>query len=151
MKGIYNWRPPEPWYSTTWDVTTVLTWLKGHGGRHSEERSLKDLSGKLALLMALVSANRTSKLHALDLQFRSYTPEGVLFRLASLTKKRKTGAPLKDYFFTSFAQDSCLCVVQYRFYYRSSVTTEKDYTQKVLNSSDSHDRLGHLTPCQFMS
>ena len=218
MKGIYNSRPPEPWYSTTWDVTTVPTWLKGQGAWHSEERSLKDLSGKLAFL---------------DLRFRSYIPEGVLFKLASLTKKRKAGAPLKDYFFTSFAQDSCLCVVQCpknmkmprryteiqytgkqacffpmyvkphkpvssqriahwikdtlkkvgvdtstftthsvcgastsvgkelhisdvlkmadwsrestfrQFYYWSSVTTEKDYTQKMLNSSDSHDRLGH--------
>lgn len=43
----------------------------------NEDLSLKDLSGKLALLMALVSANRTSELQALDLRFRVYTPEGV--------------------------------------------------------------------------
>ena len=233
LKGIYNSRPPEPRYSTTWDVTTMLTWMKGQG---AEEMSLKDLSGKLALLMTLANTNRTPELQALDLRFRSYTPEGVLFRLVSLTKKSKTGAPLKECFFTAFPQDSCLCVVQYlckyeeatkkfrdirankpaplflsymkphkpvssqriahwikdtlkkagvdtntftahsvrgastsaaarkglhisdilkmadwsresttftRFYYRSSATSEKEYAQKVLNSSDSHDRLGH--------
>ena len=53
--------------------------------------SLKYLLGKLALLMVLVSANRTSEQNTLDLQLRSYTPEGML---ASLTKKRKVGAPL---------------------------------------------------------
>ena len=74
--------------------------------------SLKELTGKLALLMALVSANRTSELHALDLRFRSYSPDGVLFRLASLTKKRKVGAPPKECFFASFPHDSRLCVVQ---------------------------------------
>ena len=111
MKGTYNSRPPEPQYSNTWDVTAVLTWLKGQGSQDSE-LSLKDLSGKLALLIALVSANRTSELHALDLRFRSYTPDGVLFRLASLSIKRKVGAALKDCFFASFPQDRRLCVVQ---------------------------------------
>ena len=83
-------------------------WLKGQG---NNELSLKELSGKLALLMALVSANRTSELQALDLRFRSYTPEGVLFKLASLIKKRRVGAPLKDCFFAAHPQDSRLCVV----------------------------------------
>lgn len=62
--------------------------------------------------MALVSANRTSELQALDLHFRSYTPDGVLFKLSSLTKKGKVGAILKECFFASFPHDNCLCVVQ---------------------------------------
>lgn len=62
--------------------------------------------------MALVSANRTSELQALDLSFRVYTPEGVWFKLASLTKKRKAGAPVRECFYASFAKDNCLCVVQ---------------------------------------
>ena len=73
MKGIYNSRPPEPRYSNTWDVTTVLTWLKGQGSQDSE-LFLKDLSGKLALLMVLLSTNRTSELHALDCNL-SPTPQ----------------------------------------------------------------------------
>ena len=88
--------------------------------------SLKDLSGKLALLMALISANRTSELHALDLRFRSYTPDGVLFKLASLTKKRKVGAPLKDCFFASFPQDECLCVVQCLCKYEETTRKYRD-------------------------
>ena len=110
MRGIYNSRPPEPQYSTTWDAAAVLSWVKEQG--ENKDISLKELSGKLALLMALVSANRTSELHALDLQFRSYTPEGIQFKLASLTKKKKVGAPLKECFFTSFPEDTRLCVVQ---------------------------------------
>ena len=67
------------------------------------------MSLKLVLLMALVSANRTSELQALDLHFRSYSPDGVLFRLASLTKNRNLP---KECFFASFPHDSRLCVVQ---------------------------------------
>ena len=72
---------------------------------------MKELSGKLVLLMALVSANRTSELHVLHLRFRIYSPDGVTFKLASLTKKRKTGTPLKECL-ASFTHDSHLCVVQ---------------------------------------
>ena len=28
MKGIYELRPPQPWVFTTWDVATVLRYLK---------------------------------------------------------------------------------------------------------------------------
>ena len=46
--------------------------------------------------MALTSANRVLELQALDLRFRYYKHNGVLFKLASLTKKRQLGASLKD-------------------------------------------------------
>ena len=55
--------------------------------------TLKMLSQKLALLMALERANRISELQALDLRYRSYRPEGVTFRLPTLVKRRKMGAP----------------------------------------------------------
>ena len=63
------------------------------------------------MLMSLVSANRVSELHALDLRFRCHRPNGVLFKLASLTKKHQPGAALKECFFASFPEDK-LCVVQ---------------------------------------
>jgi len=63
MKGIYNLRPPEPKYYITWDVAAVLSWLKDQG--ENKDLCLKELSGKLTLLMALVGTNRTSELQAL--------------------------------------------------------------------------------------
>ena len=59
----------------------------------NESLSLKLLSLKLAMLMSLTSASRVSKLQALDLRFRQYTVNGMVFKLASLTKKCQTGAP----------------------------------------------------------
>ena len=91
-------------------MTAVLSWIKGQGD--NKDLPLKELSGKLALLMTLVGANRTSELQALDLRFRYFSPDGVVFKLASLTKKRNTGTPLKECFFVSFPHDNCLCVVQ---------------------------------------
>ena len=62
--------------------------------------------------MALVQASRSSELQALDARFRIYRPDGVVFALPTLTKKRKVGAPAKELFFGAYSADSQLCVVQ---------------------------------------
>ena len=78
----------------------------------NESLSLKQISQKLAVLMALMKASRTSELRVLDIQFRVYRPNGVVFILASLTKKRTPGLPPKELFFGAFPSDKCLCVVE---------------------------------------
>ena len=62
--------------------------------------------------MALVQASRSSELHALDVRFRVYRLDGVVFTLPTLTKNRKAGTPAKELFFGAFAVDSRLCVTQ---------------------------------------
>ena len=110
LKGVYHSRPPQPRYAGTWEVDKVVDFLANMG--ENKDLSLKSLSRKLCLLMALVAASRTSELHALDLKFRVFKPEGVLFKLSTLTKKRKVGAPLKECFFGAFTEDKGLCVVE---------------------------------------
>ena len=73
---------------------------------------LKTLTQKLALLMALVGANRVSELQALDLRYWVYRPEGVSFQLLTLSKKRKAGAPPKQFTFVAYSNDNRLCVMR---------------------------------------
>ena len=56
LKGIYNTCPPQPRYSTTWDVDVVIRYLQSLGENNT--LPLKMLTQKLALLMALVGARR---------------------------------------------------------------------------------------------
>ena len=84
MKGIFNKRPPLPRYTQTWKVHQVTNYLEGLGD--NSELSLKQLSGKLVVLLALTSAERGSELAAHDLRFRRFYPEGVSFTLPQLTK-----------------------------------------------------------------
>ena len=70
--------------------------------------SLKQLSQKLALLMALVDASRVSELQALYLRYRLYRSEGVVFQIPTLGNKRIVGAPPKHIMFGAFLGDSCL-------------------------------------------
>ena len=110
FKGVYNSRSPQPRYTHTRDGQTVLGHITQLGD--NESLSLKQLSLKLVTLMLLASANRVSELHTLDLRFRQYTGNGVMFKLASLTKMHQTGAPLKELSFSSFSADDKLCVVR---------------------------------------
>ena len=92
FKGVYNSRSQQQWYTCTWDVNLVLEYITQLG--ENKDLSLKQLSFKLLILMSLVSASRVSELQALDLHFRYHRPNGMLFKLASLTKK--VGAALKE-------------------------------------------------------
>ena len=75
------------------------------------ESTLKDLSRKLAMLLALSNGARSSDLHALDLRFRRFTDDGVLFSIPGLTKTRRSGPP-KEAFYWSFSEDLSLCPVE---------------------------------------
>ena len=90
--------------------------------------SLKQLSQKLVMLMVLVEASRTSELGALDIRYRVYKPEAVLFRLANLTKKEESWSPLNE-FFGVYPPDKRLCVVETLKQYESHT---KQYREKVL-------------------
>jgi len=63
LKGAFHARPPLPHYSTTWDVQVVLNSISGWGDTHS--LSLKLLTYKLVMLMALARPSRSADLASL--------------------------------------------------------------------------------------
>ena len=128
MKGVYNLRLPKPRYTYTWDVDMVTQYIVGMGENTS--LPLRQLSQKLALLMALVVASRTSELQALDLRFRVYRPNGVLFRLTGITKTQRVGSPPKERFFGAFS-DKQLCVVDCLKCYEEATAKHRDPQSEV--------------------
>jgi len=91
LKGIYNSRPPQPRYSTTWDVDIVVQYLQSLGDNAS--LPLKILSQKLLLLMALVEASRISELQALDLRYSVSARRGVIHLTYSGQEEGCWGSP----------------------------------------------------------
>lgn len=110
MKGIFNKRPPLPRYTQTWKVHQVTSYLEGLGA--NTKLSLKQLSRKLVVLLALISAERESELAAHDLRFRRFYPEGVCFTLPQLTKKSCIGNPAKTSFHASLPSNAKLCPIE---------------------------------------
>ena len=110
LKGAFHERPPLPRYVSTWDVNIVLQYLKGLGP--SSDLSLKQLTYKLVMLLALTRPSRSADLSSLSLARRRFSPEGVTFLPATLAKQSRQGKPLVEFFFPSFSHDEGLCPVQ---------------------------------------
>ena len=106
LKGISNERPPKPRYTTTWDVSKVTSYLSSLGD--NKTLSLKQLSKKLVMLLALISPERSSVLADLDTRYLKKRPDGFAFLL---TNPRKTGDPTSQssVSFPSLPEDLSLC------------------------------------------
>ena len=117
MKGIFNKRPPQPRYSFTWDVQKVTSYISAMGDNNA--LSLKLLSFKLVMLLALTRPSRSNDLSHLDLRFMRSLPEGIQFRPTSLSKQSRPGNPSKPFFFPSFPEDERLCPKQTLLHYIS--------------------------------
>ncbi|KAL8598175.1 hypothetical protein ACOMHN_043246 [Nucella lapillus] len=73
MKGVYERKPALPKYCTTWDVNIVLQELECW--TPTDKLTLKELSMKLRMLIALLSGQRCQTLQALKIN-----PECMLLR-----------------------------------------------------------------------
>ena len=71
--------------------------------------SLKLLSLKLLMLLALTRPSRSNNLSTLDLQFLKILPDGVQFQLRTLSKQSRPSQPLTLFVFQSFSADKRLC------------------------------------------
>lgn len=67
----------------------------------NEALSFQVLSHKLAILMALVNADRCSDLASLDLGYRSFQGNGVRFVIPGLMKTRRLGPPTRLFILSS--------------------------------------------------
>jgi len=103
MKGIFQSRPPLLRYCKTWDVNLVLQYIGSMG--NSQELSLKDLTLKLVMLVALTTAKRGQSLHLLDTQ--------NTFMLNSNLKQSKPGRSPSELVIklNAYPHDCNLCVV----------------------------------------
>ncbi len=90
MKGISISRPPQPRYQFTWDVKTVTNFLTTLGENSS--LSLKHLSLKLCMLMALTCPERSSIMAALDIRYVRQYPEGTKFLHTTYRKRSHNGS-----------------------------------------------------------
>ena len=133
IKGIFNLRPPYPRYVQMWDVSVVLHYLKFLSP--APLLSMKNLTLKLVMLMALVSPSRANLLHKVDLRFRVFKRDGVLFTLPSVRKSSRVTSPPIDITFPAFPQDCRLCVVNYLKTYERKT---KSFRQVCKDNPDSH-------------
>ena len=89
MAGVFNERTPKPRYTDTWDVDKVLGHIISLGP--NSELSDKHLTHKLAMLLALTTANRASEIQGMDLEYMADKDTHMEFTIQKLTKTRRVG------------------------------------------------------------
>ena len=129
MKGIFNKKPALPKYNSTWDVEVVLAFLKTLTPVHT--LSLRYLSYKLVMLLALLTGQRMQTLHSLDLNDIEASDSQLTFSVNALLKSSRPGSHLKPIIIPAFPDDKTLCLVSvFSEYVKRTKTLRK--TQKLI-------------------
>ena len=100
QRGVFNLRSPVPRYVFTWPVGQVLRYLKCLQG--NDGLTLKALSMKTAVLLALVRAKQGATLTALNLKFISSSKNELRFIVSHLTKTSSQLVVLKRLWYLLF-------------------------------------------------
>ena len=109
LKGVARLRPPVPRYTAIWDVGVVLKFLRELGP--VEILSLADLTLKLVMLVALVTAQRTQCLHLMDLGHVKRDDHGFQFAIVDAIKTTRGGTKQPVLMLRRYPTDPRLCVV----------------------------------------
>lgn len=109
LTGLFNLKPVFPRYSETWNPQTVLEHLETYPS--AKEMSLKQLTLKLTMLIALITAQRTQTIHLLSLDDMSEHPDRYVFNITSLLKQsRPSSGHLQPITFRCYPANVKLCV-----------------------------------------
>ena len=117
MKGVYQLRPPTTRYTEIWDVRVVFNYLRNLSP--AKNLSLKQLTYKLVMLLALVSAQRVQSLHLLDLNNMQLKESSVRFSFSEHLKQDRIGRIPFTLRLSAYPPDRRLCAVTYLRHYIS--------------------------------
>lgn len=106
---MFQTRPSLPRYQCTWDVNIVLDYIERL--TPVEELSLKQLTLKLVMLIALITGQRCQTIHLLNLTQIKVLHSGVQFVVDKLVKQSKPGNVQPVLMLPRFSGNVSLCVV----------------------------------------
>ena len=149
LKGAFNSRPPLPRYRDTWDVSKVLSLLRGQ--EINSRSSLKLLAQRTTMLLALSRPSRSTDLSRLNLKGFRNTPEGVVFLPSDLAKQSRPGKALAEFFFPRFTEDTRLCPVRsLELYLQATQTLRGDTTQLLISYIKPHGPVTSSTVARWL-
>ena len=108
---IYKSTTPQPKYTFIWNVKRVIEFLTPLP--YDSDLSLKDLTLKLTMFLALTSATRASEICYLDIGYLIKHNSGYNFHFGKNTKTSKKGKPRSPIRFIPFDTNKNLCVCQH--------------------------------------
>ena len=141
MTGAFNLRPSQPEYSESFYISKVLSYLK----RLSpvEDISLKMLSYKLAMLIALTHASRSQSLSLITLTGLVKDSDSYTLYYSSLLKQSRCGRSNPVLKLRKYNLDKRICVVN----------TLQEYIQctKSLRRHETRLFISYISPYKLVS
>lgn len=118
MRGIFQLKPALPRYNVTWNVNKVLEFLKDLPTDGSI--TLRLLSMKLAVLLALTTGQRCQTLSLIDINSIELHTDHLKIRIANVLKQTKPNKHLPE-----------ICIERYPDVQICVVNTLKEYLRKT--------------------
>jgi hypothetical protein len=103
MKGVFETKPSLPRYSETWDVNIVINYLAALGP--PDGLTMKVLTYKVVMLLALLSGQRRQTLHALDINSMQLDSDKCIYTIRTLLKTSRVGHHLLPIKLLAFKPD----------------------------------------------
>lgn len=136
LKGVFEIKPTIPKYSKIWDVGQVLTYLQSLN--LNAEMSLKQLTHKLVMILALLTGQRCQTIHKLNIELMQKLPNKYVFTIGEKLKHTRPGTHQKPIELLGYT-DRNLCVVQHLDeYLRRTVTLRCDISQLFVSFIKPH-------------
>jgi hypothetical protein len=132
MKGVFNSRPTSPRTCKTWEVSHVLNYLKTL--TPAKYLSLKDLTLKLTMLIALTNAARVQTLHQLSCNILEKTKDGIVLHINGLLKQSRPGYHFSSLKLKAYPPDRRLCVLTYYKEYMKRTKIHRNKSVSLLLS-----------------
>ena len=130
LKGVFREKPSKPRYSTTWDVTPVLNYLeKLHP---LSNLKLKEVSEKVACLLALATAQRLQTLSVINIDNITADSNNLSIKITEHIKTSKPGSYQPDLILPFFKDRPGLCVASAVLEYMRITKELRDTETKTL-------------------
>lgn len=123
MKGIFQLRPSFPKSNFTWDVKIVLKFLEN---LENNMLTLRLLSIKVAVLMALTTGQRCQTLSVMDLRNMEISNNHVKIRIGDMLKQTTPKNHLAEIFMESYIKPEICIVNTLNHYIRKTESIRED-------------------------
>ena len=127
MKGVFQLKPAVPKTCFTWSVGPVLQYLSSL--EPLEKLSLKELTFKLTMLVALASAARVHEIAALDCGSVIKKTDCWEFVLTSHVKNSRPNHPNRRLYFSRYVNNPCICVLRCLEHYTLRTASHRQHQQ----------------------
>ena len=149
VKGVFNLHPPAPRYKEVWDVRLVLDFLRSLSPIAS--LGLRDITLKLCMLIALISAQRCQTLHLLRIDCMKFKSNSVTFTVKELLKQSKPGNTGLTLNLKAYPPDRRLCICRVlKHYLLCTKPLRKNSKQLFISYRKPHEPVGKQTISRWL-